>query len=63
MIATVVKELGGLDLLVNGAAGNFPRPRAGLSPNGFRTVIDIDLVELSTRQAAFPLFRSATDSC
>jgi 2,4-dienoyl-CoA reductase [(3E)-enoyl-CoA-producing], peroxisomal len=37
-----VSELGGLDILVNGAAGNFLAPAAQLSPNGFRTVMDID---------------------
>jgi peroxisomal 2,4-dienoyl-CoA reductase len=36
-------EFGKLDTLVNGAAGNFLAPAAALSPNGFRTVIDIDL--------------------
>ena len=39
-----VAELGGLDIVVNGAAGNFPVPAAALSSNGFRSVIDIDLV-------------------
>jgi NAD(P)-dependent dehydrogenase (short-subunit alcohol dehydrogenase family) len=34
---------GGLDLLVNSAAGNFLSPAAALSANGFRAVIDIDL--------------------
>jgi peroxisomal 2,4-dienoyl-CoA reductase len=37
-----VKELGRLDILVNGAAGNFPCPSADLTPNGFATIIDID---------------------
>jgi 2,4-dienoyl-CoA reductase [(3E)-enoyl-CoA-producing], peroxisomal len=37
-----VSELGGLDILVNGAAGNFLAPAAQLSANGFRTVMDID---------------------
>jgi 2,4-dienoyl-CoA reductase [(3E)-enoyl-CoA-producing], peroxisomal len=41
-IARVVGELGGLDIVVNGAAGNFPCPAAELSPNGFGAVIDID---------------------
>ena len=36
--------LGGLDILVNGAAGNFPCAAEKLSPNGFRAVIEIDLV-------------------
>lgn len=42
-IAACVARFGKLDTLVNGAAGNFLAPAAALSPNGFRTVIDIDL--------------------
>jgi 2,4-dienoyl-CoA reductase [(3E)-enoyl-CoA-producing], peroxisomal len=38
----VVQELGGLDIVVNNAAGNFFCPSAQLSPNGFGTVVDID---------------------
>jgi 2,4-dienoyl-CoA reductase [(3E)-enoyl-CoA-producing], peroxisomal len=34
---------GGLDVLVNSAAGNFLSPAATLSANGFRAVVDIDL--------------------
>ena len=36
-------EVGPIDVLVCGAAGNFLCPAEGLSPNGFRTVVDIDL--------------------
>jgi NAD(P)-dependent dehydrogenase (short-subunit alcohol dehydrogenase family) len=36
-------EVGTIDVLVSGAAGNFVCPSETLSPNGFRTVIDIDL--------------------
>jgi peroxisomal 2,4-dienoyl-CoA reductase len=35
--------LGRLDILVNGAAGNFICLAENLSPNGFGTVVDIDL--------------------
>lgn len=42
-IETTVTQQGGLDILVNNAAGNFHCPTAELSPNGWRTVIDIDL--------------------
>jgi NAD(P)-dependent dehydrogenase (short-subunit alcohol dehydrogenase family) len=35
---------GGIDVLVSGAAGNFPAAAATLSPNGFKTVVDIDLL-------------------
>ena len=36
-------RFGALDILVNNAAGNFICPTAELSPNGWKTVIDIDL--------------------
>ncbi|HWE38703.1 MAG TPA: SDR family oxidoreductase [Isosphaeraceae bacterium] len=36
------EELGRADLLVNGAAGNFPCAAGDLSPNGFGVVLDID---------------------
>jgi peroxisomal 2,4-dienoyl-CoA reductase len=42
-VKATVAKFGKLDTLVNGAAGNFLAPAAALSPNGFRTVIDIDL--------------------
>lgn len=38
-----IERFGALDILVNNAAGNFLCPTAELSPNGWRTVIDIDL--------------------
>jgi NAD(P)-dependent dehydrogenase (short-subunit alcohol dehydrogenase family) len=37
-------ELGPMDVLVCGAAGNFPCPVEAMSPNGFKAVIDIDLL-------------------
>ena len=37
------EEVGQIDVLVSGAAGNFVCPAEALSPNGFKTVIDIDL--------------------
>lgn len=39
---SAVEQMGRIDFLVNGAAGNFLCPAAQLSPNGFSTVIDID---------------------
>ena len=41
-VSRTVQELGGLDIVVNNAAGNFYCPSADLSPNGFGAVIDID---------------------
>ena len=35
---------GEIDLVVCGAAGNFPAPVLGMSANGFKAVIDIDLL-------------------
>ncbi len=37
-------ELGAIEVLVAGAAGNFLCPAEEMSPNGFRTVIEIDLL-------------------
>jgi len=42
--ATSVAAHGEIDILVSGAAGNFVAPFNGISYNGFRAVIDIDLV-------------------
>ncbi len=42
-IAATVERFGALDIVVNGAAGNFLCPAEELSPNGFGTVVDIDL--------------------
>lgn len=39
-----VEKRGEIDVLVSGAAGNFLAPASGLSANGFKTVIDIDLL-------------------
>lgn len=43
VVSSTVAELGRLDILVNGAAGNFICLAENLSPNGFGTVVDIDL--------------------
>jgi 2,4-dienoyl-CoA reductase [(3E)-enoyl-CoA-producing], peroxisomal len=42
-VEATVHRFGSLDILVNNAAGNFVCPTAELSPNGWKTVIDIDL--------------------
>jgi len=42
-LAATVERFGKLDIVVNGAAGNFLCPAEELSPNGFGTVVDIDL--------------------
>ena len=42
VVDRTIRELGGLDIVVNNAAGNFFCPSGDLSPNGFGAVIDID---------------------
>ena len=55
MMRAVVGELGRLDILVNGAAGNFICLAENLSPNGFGTVVDIDLKgTFNVSRAALP---------
>lgn len=46
---------GSIDVLVSGAAGNFPAAAAMLSPNGFKAVTDIDtLGTFHVMRAAYP---------
>ena len=42
-VAAAIEQLGKIDIVVNGAAGNFLCSAEQLSPNGFGTVVDIDL--------------------
>ena len=44
VVGKVLTRFGRLDIVVNNAAGNFPAPITGLSPNGFKAVVDIDLL-------------------
>jgi peroxisomal 2,4-dienoyl-CoA reductase len=41
-VRATLDAFGRIDILVNGAAGNFLAPAASLSPNGFKSVMDID---------------------
>lgn len=55
-VARIEEAWGRLDHVVAGAAGNFLAPAATLSPNGFGTVIDIDLKgTFNTARSAFGL--------
>lgn len=51
-----LERFGRLDFVVNGAAGNFLAPAAQLSPNGFRTVMEIDTL------GTFHVCRAAFDA-
>ncbi|MBS1831326.1 MAG: SDR family oxidoreductase [Acidobacteria bacterium] len=49
---------GPIDILIAGAAGNFPAPVLGMSANGFKAVIDIDLLgTFNTCRAAHQFLR------
>jgi len=57
-IIQTVSQWGPLDILVCGAAGNFPAPAAGISANGFKAVVDIDLIgTFNACRAAFEHLR------
>lgn len=43
-LASVAESFGAIDTLVVGQAGNFPAAAMQLSPNGFKSVVDIDLL-------------------
>jgi peroxisomal 2,4-dienoyl-CoA reductase len=59
MMEALTGQLGGLDILVNGAAGNFICLAENLSPNGFGTVVDIDLKgTFNVSKAALPHLRA-----
>lgn len=54
----VAAEWGEVDILVCGAAGNFPAPVVGMSSNGFKAVMDIDtLGTFNAVRAAFEHLR------
>lgn len=62
-VETATKAFGKLDILINGAAGNFLCPTDQLTSNGFKTVIDIDLLgTFNMARAAFSALKSAKDS-
>jgi NAD(P)-dependent dehydrogenase (short-subunit alcohol dehydrogenase family) len=51
-----VSAFGGIDIVVSGAAGNFPAPAVSISAKGFKTVVDIDLI------GTYNVFRAAYDA-
>jgi peroxisomal 2,4-dienoyl-CoA reductase len=62
VMADLASELGGIDILICNAAGNFICPTEDLSWNGWRTVIDIDLNgTFNCCQAALPYLKEAVD--
>ena len=56
-------ELGPISVLVAGAAGNFPCAAEALSPNGFKSVVDIDLLgTFNASRAAFEQLKETKGS-
>ena len=59
-MAGVVERRGRLDLLVNNAAGNFYAPSESMSPNAWRSVVEIDLFgTFFCSQAVLPHMRAS----
>ena len=58
MVAQTLDRLGRIDVLVNNAAGNFYAPSAGLTPNGWRAVVETDLFgTFFGSQAVYPTMK------
>jgi len=55
VVDETVSRFGPIDIVVAGAAGNFPAPAIDISPNGFKAVVDIDLL------GTYNVFRLAFD--
>ena len=53
VLAQAADAFGALDIVVAGQAGNFFAPALSISPNGFRSVVEIDLI------GTFTVFRLA----
>ncbi|MCE8007461.1 SDR family oxidoreductase [Aestuariivita sp.] len=57
-LAAIQAAFGAFDVLISGAAGNFPALAADMSVNAFKTVIDIDLMgTIHVMKAAYPFLR------
>jgi peroxisomal 2,4-dienoyl-CoA reductase len=55
---------GRLDILVNGAAGNFLAEASALKPKGFKTVMDIDTMgTFNMCHSAYPALKQSTSGC
>ncbi len=61
VVERTVKNFGAIDILINGAAGNFLCLAEDLSPNAFSSVIDIDLKgTFHACKAALPYLKIST---
>eukprot|EP00455_Lapot_gusevi_P054046 TRINITY_DN856_c0_g2_i2.p1 TRINITY_DN856_c0_g2~~TRINITY_DN856_c0_g2_i2.p1 ORF type:complete len:321 (-),score=140.00 TRINITY_DN856_c0_g2_i2:260-1159(-) len=63
VVGEVISKFGGLNILVNNAAGNFLATAEGLKPKGFQTVMEIDTMGVfNMSNAAFSSLKKAGDS-
>lgn len=57
-LTQAVQRFGPIDVLISGAAGNFLAKAAEMSPNAFKTVVDIDLLgSFNVARTAYPHLR------
>lgn len=60
-VQTALDTYGALDIVIANAAGNFVVPAAEMSPNAWKTVIDIDLNgTFHCARAAYPALKAST---
>ena len=60
MTKSAAEAYGALDIVIANAAGNFVTPTAEMSPNAWRTVVDIDLNgTFFCARAAYPILRES----
>ncbi|MET0248185.1 MAG: SDR family oxidoreductase [Sphingobium sp.] len=58
MLSATRDKWGEIDIILSGAAGNFVAPAKELSANGFKTVVDIDLLgTFNVFRASYPYIR------
>lgn len=63
VLKSLNEELGEIDVLISGAAGNFPARATEMSPNGFAAVVNIDLLgTYHVLRAAYPHLRKPGSS-
>jgi NAD(P)-dependent dehydrogenase (short-subunit alcohol dehydrogenase family) len=63
VITRAGETLGSINVLIAGAAGNFPASAEAISPNGFKSVLDIDVLgSFHAARAAFPQLKETRGS-
>ena len=64
VIAAALEKYGSLNIVVNCAAGMFPAPIEKMSYNGFKTIVDIDLMgTYNVTKAAFTAYLKEHGGC